>query len=278
MANLSVCVPVHDSGRTLRATLRSILEQDTAFEVIVLDNASTDDTVRVAHSFNDKRLRVVRNRVPLPIGENWNKCVSLATGRLVKVVCAGDILLPGSLDKQVAVMGDQGIAVCASKFQVVDADGRVEQTGLGLPNLLGQRDSRTLLRTIVRRGPADFGPTATAMFRRKDFERVGGFRGDPALPMDVDLIARLSAFGLFYGMSESLAAWRDSRFNRYGETGTAAKIAQLLRFQHRLGREYPRLIGRGAVLGGDLRLVRAALHRVRIRAAAALLRRPELLR
>ncbi|WP_330181332.1 glycosyltransferase [Nocardia sp. NBC_01503] len=278
MANLSVCVPVHDSGRTVGATLRSILEQDNDFQVIVLDNASTDDTVRVANSFHDARLRVVRNTAPLPIGENWNKAVSLATGRLVKVVCAGDILLPGSLAKQVAVMGDQGIAVCASKFQVVDADGRVEQTGLGLPNLLGQRDARTLLRTIVRRGPADFGPTATSMFRRMDFERVGGFRGDLALPMDVDLIARVSAFGLFYGMSETLVAWRDSRFNRYGGSTTAAKFAELLRFQHRLGREYPQLIGRPAVLGGDLRLVGAVLDRVRVRAAAALLRRPALLR
>ncbi|WP_067570899.1 glycosyltransferase family 2 protein [Nocardia acidivorans] len=276
MVNLSVCVPVHDSGRTVGATLRSILEQDTAFEVIVLDNASTDDTVQVANSFQDGRLRVVRNGAPLPIGENWNKAVSLATGRLVKVVCAGDILLPGSLDKQVAVMGDQGIAVCASKFQVVDADGRVEQTDLGLPNLLGQRDAPTLLRSIVRRGPCDFGPTATAMFRRMDFERVGGFRGDLVLPMDVDLIARVSAFGLFYGMSETLAAWRDSRFNRSGDTTAAARFAELLRFQHRLGREYPQLIGRAAVLSGDLRLAGVALDRLRVRAAAALLRRPAL--
>ncbi|MFF2549755.1 glycosyltransferase family 2 protein [Nocardia sp. NPDC058058] len=278
MVNLSICVPVRNSGRTLAATLTSILEQDNAFEVIVLDNASTDDTFRVANLHKDSRVRVVRNREPLPMGENWNKAVSLATGRLVKVVCAGDILLPGALDKQLDVMGDHGIAVCASKFQVVDADGRVERDGLGLANLLGQRDSRTLMRSIVRRGPSEFGPTATAMFRRGDFSRVGGFRGDLVLPMDVDLLARVSALGHFYGMTESLAAWRDSRFNRCGDIATAAKLGELLRFQHRLRREYPQLIGPATILGGDLRLARIALDRLRVRAAAALLRRPELLR
>ncbi|WP_405136905.1 glycosyltransferase family 2 protein [Nocardia sp. NBC_01388] len=277
MVNLSVCVPAYNSGRTLGATLRSILDQDNAFEVIVLDNASTDDTGAVARSFDDPRIRIARNAETLPIGENWNKAVSLAKGRLVKVVCADDILLPGSLEAQLEVMGDNGIAICASKFQVIDEGGNIEETDLGLPDLLGPRNAQTLMRTIVRRGPADFGPTAAAMFRRKDFERVGGFRGDLVFPMDVDLFARVCAFGMFYGMQQVLAAWRNSSFNLCSNTSTVSKLSEMLRFHHRLGHEYPQLIGRGAVLGGDMRLARAAADRARIRATATLLRRPELL-
>ncbi|MET9487447.1 glycosyltransferase family 2 protein [Nocardia sp. NPDC006630] len=277
MVNLSVCVPAYNSGRTLGATLRSILDQDNAFEVIVLDNASTDDTGAVARSFDDPRIRIARNAETLPIGENWNKAVSLARGRLVKVVCADDILLPGSLEAQLEVMGDNGIAICASKFQVIDEGGNIEETDLGLPDLLGPRNAQTLMRTIVRRGPADFGPTAAAMFRRKDFERVGGFRGDLVFPMDVDLFARVSAFGMFYGMQQVLAAWRNSSFNLCSNTSTVSKLSEMLRFHHRLGHEYPQLIGRGTVFGGDMRLARAAADRARIRATATLLRRPELL-
>ncbi|MFC9994993.1 glycosyltransferase family 2 protein [Nocardia sp. NPDC127526] len=277
MANLSVCVPAYNSARTLETTLRSILAQDTECEVLVLDNASADETGTIAKSFDDPRVRVHRNDETLPIGENWNKAVFLSAGRLVKVVCSDDILLPGALDKQLEVMGDNGIAICSSKFEVIDEDGAVEETGLGLPNLLGRQDVRTLMRTIVRRGPADFGPTAAAVFRRADFDRVGGFRGDLVFPMDVDLFARVCAFGNFFGMPEVLAAWRNSSFNLCSNTSTVSKLTEMLRFHHRLGTEYPEFVGRGAVLGGDLRLARAAAERVRIRATATVLRRPELL-
>ncbi|MTE17490.1 glycosyltransferase family 2 protein [Nocardia aurantiaca] len=271
---LSVCVPTYNSGRALERTLRSILDQDTDIEVIILDNASSDDTGAIARSVDDPRVRVHRNEETLPIGENWNKAVSLTSGRFVKVVRAGDLLLPGALDKQLEIMGDNGIAICSSKFQVIDEQGEVEETDLGLPNLLGRRTARALMRTVVRRGPADVGPTAAAIFRRQDFDRVGGFRGDLIFPMGADLIARVCAFGAFYGMPEVLAAWRDSSFSPCGQTPTVSTLTEMLRFHHRLGAEYPQHVGRGAVFGGDLRLARAAAERVRVRTVATVLRRP----
>lgn len=275
MKNLSVCIPAGNSGRTLEATMRSVLDQDTEAEIVVLDNASTDDTGEIAKSFDDPRVRVHRNEETLPIGENWNKAVSLSSGRFVKVVRADDILLPGALDRQLEVLGDNGIAICSSRFQVIDEYGGVGESGLGLPDLLGPKDARALMRAIVRRGPADFGPTAAATFRRKDFDRVGGFRGDLGFSMDVDLFARVSAFGLFFGMAEVLAAWRNSSFTLCGTTPTVGRLTETLRFHHRLGSEYPQYVGWGAVLGGDWRLARAVAERVRVRTVATALRRPD---
>ncbi|WP_245717263.1 glycosyltransferase family 2 protein [Nocardia jejuensis] len=269
MANLSVCVPVRNSGRALATTLRSILDQDIDFEVIVLDNASTDDTRAVAESFQDSRIRVVRNELVLPIGENWNKAVSLSSRRLVKVISTDDLLLPCALDQQVEIMGDNGIAVCSARYRVIDEQGVVERGDLGLPSLLGPRDARTLLRVIVRRGPSELGPVAAAIFRRADFDRVGGFRGDLLLPMDVDLLARLSAFGQFFGLPQVLFAWRSASFARSIDTSGVGTMAEMVRFHHRLGAEYPQLLGRGTILGGDLRLARVAAGRVRGRAVSA---------
>ncbi|WP_280385729.1 glycosyltransferase family 2 protein, partial [Nocardia wallacei] len=244
MSTLSVCVPAYNAARTLATTLRSILDQDADFELSVLDNASSDDTAAVALSFTDPRVRLHRNDTVLPIGDNWNKAVAVSSGELVKVVCADDILLPGALKSQLDLMRDTAIALCSATFQVIDEADAIEETGLGLPGLLGAHGVRTLMRTIVRRGPADFGPTAAAMFRRTDFERVGGFRGDLVFPMDVDLFARVCEFGLFYGMPEMAAAWRNSSFNLCSRTSTVSKLTEMARFHHRLGREYPDLIPR----------------------------------
>ncbi|WP_280276470.1 glycosyltransferase [Nocardia wallacei] len=278
MSTLSVCVPAYNAARTLETTLRSVLDQDVDFELSVLDNASTDATASIARSFADRRIRLHRNESVLPIGENWNKAVAVSQGELVKVVCADDILLPGALEAQRDIMADPGIAICSAKFEVIDEAGAVEDTDLGLPGLLGAQPARTLMRTIVRRGPADFGPTAAAVFRRTDFERVGGFRGDLVFPMDVDLFARVSEYGAFYGMPEILAAWRNSSFNLCSRSSTVSKLTEMARFHHRLAREYPDLVTRSDVLAGDLRLVGQAGERVRVRTVATLRRRPDLLR
>ncbi|WP_216899614.1 glycosyltransferase family 2 protein [Nocardia alni] len=277
-AALSVCVPAYNAARTLAVTMESILAQDEDFELLVLDNASADRTGAVAAGFQDERVRIERNDRVLPIGDNWNRVVSASRGELVKVVCADDILFPGALKAQLGLMRDREIAVASSKFDVIDESGLIEDSGLGLPGLLGLHPVRTLMRTIVRCGPAEFGPTAAAVFRRADFDRVGGFRGDLVFPMDVDLFARVCEFGMFYGASDVLAAWRNSSFNLCSRSSTASKLIELARFHHRLAREYPDLIGAADVAAADMRLLRQGSARLRIRAEASILRRPELLR
>ncbi|MGQ4617268.1 glycosyltransferase [Nocardia sp. R7R-8] len=275
MVSLSVCVPAYQAGRTLEPTLRSILSQDVDFELLVLDNASTDETGAIAASFDDPRVRIERNDATLPIGDNWNRAIGLSTGDLVKVVCADDLLLPGSLAAQLEVMRDPAFALSSSRFQVIDERGALVETGLGLPGLDGVRSPRDLARTIVRRGPADFGPTAAAMFRRAHFDRVGGLRGDLVFPMDVDLFARVGRFGLFYGLVEVAAAWRDSTFNLCSRTSSLRKLTETLRFHHRIARDHPRLLSPLDVAVGDLRLARTALERVRVRTEHLLRSRSE---
>lgn len=275
-APISVCIPAYEAARTLETTLASVLDQDEDMEVLVLDNASTDATGDIARSFRDERVRIVRNDRVLAIGDNWNAAVRASTGRLVKVVCADDVLRPGALAGQQAVLDDPGIAVVSSKFEVIDEQGSVKETGLGLPGLLGRRPGKDLAGIIVRRGPAEFGPTAATTFRRDLFDRVGGFRGDLVFPMDVDLFARMGAHGDFHGVSTIDAAWRDSTFNLCSRTSSYSKLSESVRLHHRLARELPALVSTGDVLAGDGRILGAVLTRLRARAgdvADRLLRR-----
>lgn len=264
---LSVCIPAYEAERTLEATMDSVLSQDVDMEVLVLDNASADRTGDIARSFHDARVRVVRNDRVLDIGANWNAAVRASTGALVKVVCADDLLRPGALVGQCAFFDDADVAVVASRFEVIDEGGAVKETGLGLPGLLGRRHGRELAGVIVRRGPAEFGPTAAATFRRDLFDLVGGFRGDLVFPMDVDLFARIGAHGAFHGIASVDAAWRDSTFNLCSRTSSYSKLTELVRLHHRLGSELPELVTAADVLAGDTRILLAAMTRLRIRAA-----------
>jgi glycosyltransferase involved in cell wall biosynthesis len=271
-ASVSICVPALNAARTLDATMHSVLDQDVDVEVLVLDNASTDPTGEIARSFDDPRVRVARNDEVMTIGDNWNKAVALSAGRLVKVVCADDLLMPGSIQAQADVLGDPRIALTSARFEVIDEVGELLETGLGIPGLDGEQTPRALVRAIVRRGPADFGPTAGTMFRREHFDRVGGFRGDLVFPMDVDLFARVCVFGLFYGMPDLVAAWRDSAFNLCSRTSSWSKLTDMLRFHHRIAKDFPELVSVGDVVAGDARLVRAGLERLSVRSRAVVAR------
>jgi glycosyltransferase involved in cell wall biosynthesis len=266
---LSVCVPAYNSARTIDETLRSILDQDVDCEVVVLDNGSDDGTGDIARSFADSRIRVHRNDVTVPIGDNWNRVVELSGGRLTKIVCADDVLWPGSLAAQLdLLLRDPPIAIVSSRFDVIDEESAVKESGLGIPGLEGVQSPRALMRTIVRRGPAEFGPTAAAMFRREHFDRVGGIRPDLVFPMDVDLFARVTAFGAFFGMPQSTAAWRSSTFNLCSRSSSWSKLSEMLHFHHRLRRDHPEHVRPADVLVGDVRLVRAGLERLKVRSHA----------
>lgn len=267
---LSVCVPAYNSARTIAEALRSVLDQDVDCEVVVLDNGSDDGTGEIARSFPDSRLRVHRNNVTLPIGDNWNRVVELSAGPLVKIVCADDVLWQGSLAAQLDLLRDQGIAIVSSRFDVIDEQSEMLESGLGIPRLEGLQTPRALMSTIVRRGPAEFGPTAAAMFRRDHFDRVGGIRPDLVFPMDVDLFARVTAYGAFFGMPESTAAWRSSTFNLCSRSSSWSKLSEMLYFHHRLRRDHPDYVRPSDVLVGDIRLVRAGLERLGVRSRAVM--------
>lgn len=70
---LTICVPAYNSGRFFKKTLQSIAEQDYPnFEIIVLDNASEDNTLKIAESFGDKRIRTCKNAIN--VGNPYNNC------------------------------------------------------------------------------------------------------------------------------------------------------------------------------------------------------------
>lgn len=208
---VSVCIPAFRAGATLGETLASVLGQSyTDFEVLVVDDQSDDDTVDVARSFGDPRLRVERNDLNLGMVGNYNRVVDGTSGELVKLVCADDILRPDCLEAQVAVLdGDPGLALTACRRDIVDISGRVVSPNRGIPTqLAGSLEGRQAVRRIVRSGYNPVGEPASVLFRRSARELAGGFSDRLVGPCDLDLWIRLLRHGDFFGDTRTLAAFR----------------------------------------------------------------------
>ena len=207
---MSVCIPVYRGEAFLAETIRSVLRQTYGnYELVVLDNASTDETRWIARSFDDPRIRIVTNTTTIPQPDNWRKAVELCRAPLVKLVCADDLLYPQCLEHQVAAMAaDPGLALVAARRDMIDESGHVLARGRGLRGLGGVRSGVQVARRVVRSGANPIGEPGGVLFRRADYVSVGGWHGDRRFAMDLDLWIRLLARGRFLGLAETLAAFR----------------------------------------------------------------------
>ncbi len=98
---VSVILPVYNGAETLSVALRSVLMQSFEdFEIILLNDASTDNSLQMANSFNDSRLRIVSEDINRGLAYRLNQGIDLARGRYIARMDQDDICLPERFARQ----------------------------------------------------------------------------------------------------------------------------------------------------------------------------------
>ena len=105
MPRVTVLMPVYNASRYLDASLRSVLTQDyDNFEVVIVNDFSTDRSAELVQSFSDRRIRLINNKRNLGVAASLNKGLATAEGTYILRMDADDISLPGRIRKQVEFM------------------------------------------------------------------------------------------------------------------------------------------------------------------------------
>lgn len=234
---VSLCVPAYQAQRHLGATIESLLAQDyDDFEVVIVDNHSSDGTAEIVNSIADDRVRVVRNESTLPIIENFNTAVRLCRGEFVKLVCADDVLDPHCVAAQSAILRRfPAVVLVGAQTDFIDGDGALLRPARGLRGIAGRRRADHVVRRLVRSGTNPIGAPVATMFRRADFLRCGGFRDDLLFFSDADLWVRLLQHGDFYGIPRVLASFRFGTDTVSATMAARSQLAQQGEFVRRLG-------------------------------------------
>src|SRR5919204_3704615 len=125
MPQVSVLLAVRDDVRYVGAAVDSILQQSLRdLELIVVDDASTDETPSVLESVSDSRLRVLRNEQGRGLATSLNRGLDEARGRYVARLDADDLALPERLARQVEALRMTEVAALGSAIRDLDEDGR----------------------------------------------------------------------------------------------------------------------------------------------------------
>lgn len=99
---VSVIISVYNREKYIEECIESILNQDfTNFELIVVDDGSTDKTLEILNNFNDDRIRVIKLPVNCGIGTAKNVALSSANGEYIAIMDSDDVAVPYRLTKQV---------------------------------------------------------------------------------------------------------------------------------------------------------------------------------
>lgn len=112
-------MPTYNVAPYVREAIDSVMQQTyTNFELLVIDDCSTDNTVSLVRSIDDPRIRIVQNEKNLGLAENLNRGLSLITTEYVARMDGDDIAEPFWLEREVAVLDNNpDIGICSGGFE-----------------------------------------------------------------------------------------------------------------------------------------------------------------
>jgi hypothetical protein len=221
---VSVVIAAFDGASLVGATIESVLAQSfTDFEIVVVDDCSRDDTLRVLRAFTDPRVRVLQTPHNMgPVGAR-NLAVEESRGRYIAALDQDDLCLPDRLARQVAAMeADPSLVVLATRADLL-TEGRRHARPEPAVTTPG------FLRWLLHLGnPLVW---STVMIRTEAARRLEPFsRQERLYAEDFDLYHRLSAFGTVARLDEVHLLYRvhpGGASQRY-RTRMAASSTQVL--------------------------------------------------
>ena len=204
---VSICLPTYNYARYLPQAISSCLNQTyEPLEIIITDDASTDNSREVISSFDDPRIRFVENPVRLGLVENWNKALSLVRGEIVKFIFADDYLEENAIERMVAALDDPSVNLVFCTARIIDAQGNYARTHQPYPQSRYLR-GRDEAKRCLKEGNYIGAPTAVAL-RTSALEEAGNFNEVLRFHADQEMWIRILLKGDAYFFSEPLVSVR----------------------------------------------------------------------
>jgi glycosyltransferase involved in cell wall biosynthesis len=233
---VSICIPTFNRSRSLQVAIDSALAQTyEPIEIVVVDDASEDDTVARLNRIADDRIRISSNGRNLGQSANRNRTLALARGELIKFLDSDDALDRACVEKMVSpFLRDPEVALVFARRRVsfehgADRDeqwlsryGRVERHFSAISEI---NDGRAMLREWLEAGLHDnwIGEPSCVMVRRSHLDQAGGFSTHVSLRVDTDLWVRLMSVGRVGFIDEELVTYQRSGVSATAENACSRR-------------------------------------------------------
>ncbi|SKA62334.1 Glycosyl transferase family 2 [Succinivibrio dextrinosolvens DSM 3072] len=128
-----VC-PCYNHEKYVLFFLKSLIEQtENNWELIIIDDFSSDKSVELINSIQDKRITLLKNSFNMGINANVSRGISLAKTDIISFVASDDILLPNYVETVLDVFNNTDVDVCYSPLKHIDQNGNMIKSENSLP-------------------------------------------------------------------------------------------------------------------------------------------------
>lgn len=126
----SICIPNYNYGHYIGQTIQSVLNQTYQnFEIIIADNASTDDSIAVIESFKDSRIRLLRNNYNIGFAPNLQRATMFAKNDFINLLSSDDLMNQDALETYAAILSQRvenaPRTVLMSDTEMIDGEGEI---------------------------------------------------------------------------------------------------------------------------------------------------------
>ncbi|MDC0092752.1 glycosyltransferase [Alphaproteobacteria bacterium] len=188
---ISVCVPVFNGEAYILDCINSVLEQNFSnYELLIVDNCSTDSTSNIVKSIKDKRLRFIQNEENIGSINNFNKCINEAQGEYFLLLPHDDLLFPDCLEQYLKMFNKSKVGLTYSSICIIDENRNIKYTKINHTQNQIFSPEETIVDIID-----NFVPIQLAMVRTKILQHLGGFDKTFGLFSDVHLWLRVAFEG-----------------------------------------------------------------------------------
>jgi glycosyltransferase involved in cell wall biosynthesis len=199
MPAVSVIIPTYNRAALLRRSVESVLNQSFRdFEVIIVDDASTDETVEVVKLFEDGRIKYLRREKRGGEAAARNTGIAHATGKYIASHDSDDEWMPQKLAKQMRIFegSSEGIGVVYTGFWRIEGNRKTYLP----PSRIDKKEGR-IHRELLR---GNFVGTPTTVVKRECFEKSGCFDERLRHLVDWEMWIRISERYHFMCVNEPL--------------------------------------------------------------------------
>lgn len=202
---VSVLIPSYNYAHYLPEAIESVLAQTYSdFELIIVDNCSTDNTEEIVNNYieQDNRIKFICNDENIGMYRNYNQALLLASGEYIKFLNADDKFEPTLLEKFVSILeSDPTISLVTSYRQYFGS-----KNDILIPPFQGKVEAVTAILSSLKNGNWIGEPT-TVMFRRCNLN-LGLFDISLLMFADQDMWLRQLRVGNLYVIDEILSSFR----------------------------------------------------------------------
>lgn len=223
---VSVVIPVYNRAHYVRTAIDSILAQTfTDFELLVIDDGSSDNTCDVVHSYADPRVQLIRNEENLGIPVTRNRGLALARGEYMAILDSDDYAYPKRLAKQVAFLDAHPDHVVVGAWAAwMDSDGQPLKKVKRRPVNAEDAAATLIFRSCLQQ---------SAVMGRTEVLRRYGYREDFDMSSDFELWVRLAEHHKIANLAEPLVSYRvhGGRTTRQKATRVVERQRAIFRYQ-----------------------------------------------